>query len=515
MKKKHRSSEDEANTAATTPVTVRDNPAGLPLWLRMILVVVMGYHFAVLAYVAHNRLTYSAIIDESEDIHARCAQTLAIGESLYGPESVHIQRKDYTPLSFWFLSKALKYLGPDIRYQRAMSLLFGLGAIVLIGACAKKLTGSTFWGFMAAALMAGIDTGIWYMEVGPQPFHVFFAVLGLYLLVRDPSYSTRTVILSGLAFFCCYFSKQTGLAYLAVYVFVMFINDRKKGLIALGIAAGLVLGSSLYLATRPDSDFVRLVFLWNALDPLVWSRLWSPILFPEMSGRFGILAAVVIGTLFMISRDNWKQWFTPAFLMMLGGLAAGNFASMKMGSGNVQVIVGYGGLIVVGMLLIHRYMSTRVIPAGLAGGMLTVAGLSLVHPVSSNVIVPDDQFRYERMINLIKESPGEVKFFMIGYYNVLAGKTAYTDPFIDSVRRQQDGTLRYRPYWEEYLKSIPWDTIITAVPMEYNTSLLQPMLEKHYRVREEFPATGREGGIIRRRLIVLDKIKPGATGPVR
>jgi len=508
MKKKNQPIESEARVESTPAPVAVEKPVGLPLWLRMILVLVMGYHMVVVGYVAHNRLTYSAIIDESEDIHARCAQTLAIGESLYGPESVHIQRKDYTPLSFWFLSKAIKYLGTDIRYQRAVSLLFGLGAIVLIGVCTKKITGSAFWGFMVSSLVAGIDAGIWYMEVGPQPFHVFFAVLGLYFLVRDPGYSRSTVILSGLAFFCCYFSKQTGLAYLAVYVFVIFSNDRKKGLLALGLAAGLVLGSSLYLATRADSDFVRLVFIWNALDPLVWPRLFSPILFPEMSGRFGMLSAIVIGTLFMINRNNWKQWFTPPFLMMLGGLAAGNFASMKMGSGNTQVLVGYSCLILVGMILLHKYVSSRIVPVGLAGGLLTVAALSQVHSVASNVIVRDDQFRYDRVINIIKESPGEVKFFMIGYYNVLAGKTAYTDPFIDSVRRQEEGTLRYRPYWEEYLKTLPWDTIITAIPMEYNTSLLQPMLEQHYRVREELPATGRDGGVIRRRLIVLDKIKP-------
>lgn len=476
-------------------------------WMMTLLLLLTGLHLVVLGYVAKNRLSYSAVIDEAEDIHARCSYTLSCGESLYGPDDVHIQRKDYTPLSFWFYGNAIRAFGLDIRFQRATALLFGLGSLLLLGLSVWKLTGSCFWGFLAAALFSGIDTGIWYMEVGPQPVTVFFAILGLFLLVRDPQLRWPTVIGAGLAFFACYWSKQTGLAYIAAAIFYAFIKDLKKGFALLGLSLFLVGGTALYCATRPDSNFVRLVFLWNALDPLIWSRIWSPILFPEMTGRFGIMLAVLLGALFMAGRDSWKEWLSPHLLLLMAGLAAGNFASLKFGSGNSQVIFGYAGLILAGIVFLHRWTERKLLSGGLVAALLTVQSLALVHPVSSFLITDEDQSRFEQIVSVIRKTPGTVKFCAMGYYNLLAGKPAISDPQIDGVARQRDGTLRYRPFMQNYLDGLPLDLIIISVPLEYNNTLLVPMLNQHYKVVREIPPLPQQGGMLRSHLLILEKNK--------
>jgi len=472
-----------------------------------VLFLLVGIHLIILCYVAQNRFSYSAVVDEGEDLSARYAYTLASGESLYGPDDVYIQRCSYTPLSSWFYSHAIRLFGLDIRFQRAVALGFGLGAIALLGACTWKMTGSRMWGFFASALFAGIDSGIWYMEISPQPVHVFFAMLGLFLLVMDPYLKWRTVLGVGLAFFACYWSKQTGLAYIAMGIFYTFIRDWRKGLGLLGLSTALIGGTALYCATRPDSDFVRLVFLWNALDPLIWARIWNPILFPEMAGRFGVLLAVLISALFMLKQDNWKEWLSPHLLFTLAGLAAGNFASMKYGSGNSQVIVGYAGLILTGLVFLHRWLNRNTVSAGLVAGLLTVQSFALIHPVSAALITDEDQVRFEQLVSIIRKTPGTVKFFAMGYYNLLAGKPAINDPVVDGVLRQREGVLRYRPFMQEYLAGMPIDLVIISVPFEYNNSLMIPILEKNYRVRDEMPALQRTGGMLRSRLLFLEKVK--------
>ena len=475
------------------------------IWIRYVLICVTGIHLVLSAYVVHNNLSSSTIISESEDIHALCSYSMASGESLYGPDDLHVQRKDYTPLGFWFLSKAICYGGLDIRYQRMIALIFGAGGIILLGSCAKKLTGSWLWAFMAAALLSGVDASPWFIEVGPQPFLLFFALLGLYLLIRDPLLRWHTVIFAGFAFFASYWSKQTGLAFMATYVVYVFIKNRSKGVVAFLVVTVLTIGSAWWCATRPGSDFIRLVFVWNALDPLIWNRIWNPILFPELTGRFGILVACMLGTLCMTRNNNWKRWFSAPFLFMLTGIASGCFASLKYGSGMLQVLVGYALLILTGLLVLHDWVKARVINPNLAAAMIVVFSLALIRSPQPFIITSQDDFRYQRILSIMKTHPGDVKFFPFQYVNLLVGKQTYTNPLVDSVRRQKDGVLQYRPTWTPLLKDPPWELVITMVPMEYNSSLLGETLQNNYKVIEEMPETGIPGGSLRRRLVVLEK----------
>lgn len=477
------------------------------IWGRTALCALMAIHLGVLSVVAVNRLSKNAVIDESEDMHSRCSYTLATGESLYGSDDIHIQRKDYTPLSFWFYSLAVRSLGLDIRYQRAVAFLFGLGAIFLAGLITTRLTGSYLWGFFASSLLSGIETGIWYIEVSPQPVHVFFALLGVFILVRDSTLNWKTLLAAGLAFFACYWSKQTGLAYLFCYILFAFTKGIKKGIAAFALVSVMVGGSTLYYAMQPDSNFIRLVFVWNSLDPIIWKRIWNPVIFPEITGRFGILVSILLSALFMIKRNNYKDWLSPQIIFTIGGLAAGSFASLKYGSGNNQVIVGYACLIISGLWFLNRWVNQNRFSFAMVGGLLAIQSIALIHPVTNNLIYKDDQERFEKIVSFISNQQGVTKFFDMGYYNILAGKKAINDPIIDGFVRQKTGQLVYRKFMKEYVETVPFDTVIVPLPFSYNTSLMIPIFKTHYDIVGEIPPSPRSGGALRRHIIFMVKKK--------
>jgi len=53
----------------------------------------------------------------------------------------------------------------------------------LIGVMVWRLTGNRWLSVIMAGLATQLDV-LWYMEVGPNTIHVFFALLGTWLLIR-------------------------------------------------------------------------------------------------------------------------------------------------------------------------------------------------------------------------------------------------------------------------------------------------------------------------------------------
>lgn len=465
------------------------------------------WHLAALGWVSLNRLSYSAIIDESENMHARCAYSISIGETLYGPDSHTIQRKDYTPLSFQIQGMVIRFFGLDIRYQRFTALIFGLGSLWLLGLIAFHLTGSKFWGFITAAFFAGIDVTIWFMEVGPQPMHVFFAMLAVWLLVRDASFSWPTVLSATLALFACYWSKQTGLAYIAAGVFYGFTRDLRKGAIMLALSAAIIGISAWWYICQPGNQFVRNVFIWNAFDPLMWDRIMDPVVFPEMLGRFGVSLALILAGVFLSPGHGIKRLFRPELIFLGVAVLAGNFTRLKWGSGMQQVIFGYGLILLSGVAFMHDFLRRNLMAPTAAVSLLIIQGLALLHNFPPALITDEDQMRFGQ-VNRILATPGRAtKFCLMGYNNLLVGKTMYMDPQVDSIHRQRTGEARYTEFWENYVQSKPWDILIVGYPLEYNTSLMAPMLQNEYSLVGEIPAAQNRKpfGVLRQRLLIFEK----------
>ncbi len=461
------------------------------------------FHFFWLGKTCLNSFTYKAILSPSESYHASCAYTIASGEHLYGPYDKHITRKDYTPLSFQIQAMAIRLFGVDIRVQRVVATFFSVGAILLVGLMVKLLTGSRLLSFAAAAAYAGIDVPGWYIEVGPQPMHVFFAMLGVFLLLRDRAVSWRTLVISALSFFCCYWSKQTGLAYMMAFIFYVFIRNVKKGVAALLLLAVLFATTAFYETMRPGSMFWFNVFQRNALDPLILSRFWNPILYPQLLGRFGVLIALIISGLFTI------KWFSRDVLkieyIMLGASAfVGIFAAMKYGSGQQQALIFYGLLIVNGIVFLHQLQVAEKLHHSAVFGLLIVQLLALRHDSGLLLITPADEARYDIVMRYLSTPGKNTYMFEFGYLNLLAGKPIYANPQYDTVHKHETGRVRFYDAYQDYWDTIPFDILIVFLPLPDNGQIMVPYLNEYYRPIQELPAIGLHRAL-RKRIIVFEK----------
>ena len=166
----------------------------------------------------------------------------------------------------------------------------------LAGRCVFLLTGEAFFGVLGGLLAAGLEVK-WYLDIGPNTVHVFFSVLALYLLLRDPTLSIKTLILAGLALFAAFWSKQLGLAYMVAACCYVFGQHKGKGAALFAGLALLSLAGILYYARLPDSNFLYWVFGVHRNLPMVWSRLWTLVTVDVLVRRYAVLAGFVVAGL--------------------------------------------------------------------------------------------------------------------------------------------------------------------------------------------------------------------------
>ena len=183
-------------------------------WMRWIVGTLVALHLAVALAMMVNHVGRAAITAGSDAWHMHYFHQFAEGGHSYYPRGDLEHVTDgYTPLASEIFGWTIRLFGPDIRWARLVASLFGLAGIGLVGACVHRLTGNRFLAFVAAGLSAGLDTK-WFVDVGPNTIHATFSILAVYLFLRDPALSWKTLVGAGLALFASFWSKQLGLAYM-------------------------------------------------------------------------------------------------------------------------------------------------------------------------------------------------------------------------------------------------------------------------------------------------------------
>ena len=170
-------------------------------WMRWGVGILVSIHLIVMLSMMANHISRPAIVAGSDAWHMLYFNQFSEGGHCYYPKNdIEHVADAYTPLASEIFGWTIRALGPDIRWVRLVVSLFGLGAVWLAGACVKRLTGDRFFAFVTMGLCAGLEVK-WYLDVGPNTVHVFFSILALYLLLRDPALSRKTLVGAGLALF--------------------------------------------------------------------------------------------------------------------------------------------------------------------------------------------------------------------------------------------------------------------------------------------------------------------------
>ena len=464
--------------------------AAAPGWSRgwaWVVGAIVSIHLAIALTLMANHVRHSEIVAGSDAWHMHYFHQFSQGGHSYYPRGdVEHVTDGYTPLASQIFGWTIRLFGPDIRAVRMVASLFGLAGMALVGGCAFRLTGSRFLGFIAAALAAGLEVK-WFVDVGPNTVHATFSILALYLFLRDPQLSWKTVVLAGLALFASFWSKQLGLAYMVAGTVYVLAKDWRKGA-ALGAGlAVLTLAGIVYFESRADAQFLYWVFEMNRNQPIIWSRLWTVVFTEILTRKYAVSVAFIAAGLLAYER-SWKGLFRPELLLLGAAAVAGGFANGKYGSGSSQMWFFYMAMLVVGLGYAHRFFRDGRLAAPVLGALVALQGLALIDDPRPHFINDEDVGRYRQLMGILS-TPGKSSYLVNrGFMSFLAGQKAWPQAGEDSWNKKRFDRNMLSQERRNFLAQDPWDIVIIDIPLEDNSYALYERLEQAYRPLYEIPA---------------------------
>ena len=500
-----KSAKIQSDATATLPVS--SMPAAVR-WMRWVVGGIVSIHLAIAVSLIFNHVSRPAITAGSDAWHMLYFHQFSEGGHSYYPRGdVEHVTDGYTPLASEIFGWTIRLCGKDIRWARLVAALFGLAGMWLAGACVKRLTGDRFFAYVAAALTAGIEVK-WYLDVGPNTLHATFSMLALYLFLRDPKLSWKTVVGAGLALFASFWSKQLGLAYMVAGTVYVLSKDWRKGLwMGFGMAA-LSLAGILYYESLENSQFLYWAFEMNQNQAIIWSRLWTVVYTEILTRKYAVAVALIAAGALAYER-SWRGLFRPELLLLGAAAVAGSFANGKYGSGTSQMWFFYMLMIVVGMAYAHRFFQERRIAVPLLGALLVLQALALVDDPRPFYINDEDEGRYRQIMGILS-TPGKSSYFINrGYMSLLAGQKAWPQAGEDSWNKGRFDQNMLSAERRAFLGSDPWDLVIIDIPLEDNSYALYDRLEKAYKPLYEIPPSTRYATTydLRYKKVVFEKKK--------
>lgn len=211
----------------------------------------------------------------------------------------------YTPLYYLIVGTFYPLTGPAFWVGRVVSLLAAFGTCILFFFIVRRLTGSKWWGLVAAVLffMPPI-TRSWTFWFKNEPLALFFSFLGLFLVVRFSG--TRKVLWCVIPLLCAMFTKQTFVSAAVAAGLYFLVTNRKLFLqyAALMLLGGGSLVGILQLAT--NGSFIPAVFAAPAGMPKDWMlSFYQMEIIVTTQWVITILALCTV--MLLVRKGRWKS----------------------------------------------------------------------------------------------------------------------------------------------------------------------------------------------------------------
>ena len=496
---------------APAPAPASGSPAKRVL--ALLLYLALAVHLVLAVRVLFNQISSDVVLEVGDSFYMQTYVQYSRGQHNYYDADPHLLSGGYTPLAAEIFGLAIRVFGNDVRVVRGVAALFGIGLIFLAAQSVFVLTRSRLLAFAAFCLGFSLEPK-WFLEIGPNVIHVFFLMAAIRLLLGAPAerFKTAYYLLGALFVFLSFWAKQTGLAYMPVYLFCVWFKDRKSAAFSLLLMAGLTaLGFWRYIHL-PDSKFIYYVFQ-NANQPLIWERLADPIFFPLLFGRFCLLVALAgIGLILCI--DRFRQLLEPQFVFLGATCGIGLLTSLKYGSGMNQVWAFYVLLLVNALYFGHRLAAQGTLAPGVLHGLLAVQACCLFQPLGALLINREDEQRFA-WLQRVLTTPGKSTYYINqGYLTDRWKGDRNADVRYDCWKNGVYDRSVYPARLREFVESDPFDLVVIDVPLEDGSFVLYERLNAAYEMKYELPPASRfaDRGSLRYKKIVFEK-KPAAAGP--
>jgi Dolichyl-phosphate-mannose-protein mannosyltransferase len=289
--------------------------AGFAIWPTLIL---LAIYIVLYVQFAAQLVSFPFDVDQGEGYDAWSAWLINLGQLPYTSNAdFPYYSSNYPPLWSYLVSIPMAWFGPGVAPARIVSTLAALLTAVCLGLAARRLSGSTLAGLLAAG----------FFVASPYVFHttplarvngtaLLFAVVGLTFLERP---RPASIGIACLAFLAALFTKQTTLDAVAAGVLFLLVTRWRTG-VATGIGVGglgmLGLGALVVLT---GGAFWLNVVSGNA-QPFDPGQLEGYLL------NFGMLHCVLLAlagaeTIRAVRQRNisvWSMYFVTACLATLG-----------------------------------------------------------------------------------------------------------------------------------------------------------------------------------------------------
>ena len=413
-------------------------PPAKPGWLtmvleRVVLLAAAGYSLLFIG-LAGLRLGYPFELEWIEGAAVDALRRILAGHSLYGPPDIHFVPLVYNPVYFYVSAALMKVIGVGFVAPRLISIISGLGSLLLLMLIVRLETPSGVAGGLAAGFYAASFhvTGAWLDLAKPDSLFLFLALAAFY--VQRRSVSWRGLVVSGALYVLAFYTKQNALPIILITLAATLVASAGQSWPqAITIASlGLLLFVGLNLSSQGWYAFYTLDMLtyheraaglwlfWAGFLPRLWPALLISALYLVISLRAGAwhstqrsafiqntsfsLALILTSWSVFLQRWTFDNGFMPACLgvALLSGLGYARVQAWASRAADHWR---------------HLGLST------LALSLLQFGGLA--YDPARQLPTAQDRAAGERFVALVAGLPGEVLIAEHGYYGALAGKPTY------------------------------------------------------------------------------------------
>ncbi len=471
-----------------------------------IIVGVIAY-VAVFLALAYKRLRYPYELEWMEGGMVDHIQWILSGRQLYVKPSLDFIPFTYTPFFFYLSAFFARIVGTGFISIRLVAILSTLGCFGMIFELVRRETKSIFFGLVSVGLFAATYriSGSWFDVGRVDMLFLLLALLSFYVLRFHDSYNS--LIISGLLISLAFLTKQTALFIgIAMCVYcLLYLRGWKKIVYPATFAA--VLGiSTLLLNAVSGGWYTYYIFTLPRAHRIIDSQIlsfWVP-------GISVLLIAFTISLAYLIylffCRDRRDFGFYLFFLASL--VLASWLISIVAGSFLNDFIPAYAAIAICMGMGAHALSSNVVdgVASGTAaaedaagagasalvegrsptnnGGGTTTRGFvqicfvllacllqltSLYYQPRADLPTGEDKYAGDSIVQLIRDTKGEVFVPGHGYLTTLAGKKQYAhgiaigdvlyagDEISRNFQRELDDAVKNKQFGG-FIFDAPWDS---------------------------------------------------------
>jgi len=401
----------------------------LQVWLRRLLLLGPLWYVLAASYVVVERFSYRFELEWMEGGSLIQVLRLLDGKSLYVPPSLSYIPYIYPPLYYYLAALAAKLTGIHwFTPLRLVSIAATLGCLFLIWRIVSRLTGSRYWGLIAAGLFAASFRigGAWFDIARVDMLSIFLFLAGTYALIRRGRLSA---VLAGELFALSFYTKQTVLIpVLAILAYLLLFRDWRTAVYFGAAFAAISISIFFFENIRSSGWYSYYVFHLPSLHRL--PQLAWLFLFAEGARLLASMpAALVLGMLPFLTAPR-QQVRTDSGLFTLivaatiaisvvGNAQPGGYENAYLPAlATIPILAGLGGH----WLESQPGLKNRGAVVTILYAVLFVQFAALFYSVPTQIPTSGDARAGEELVASIAATPGEVLIPFHGYLALLAGK---------------------------------------------------------------------------------------------